>query len=56
MTPCKKEHRPRQNNFGVSWCIDCGRLMDKPAPKKLTAIKINGQFVSLTKLNERKTK
>lgn len=28
-------HIIRDNNFGVTWCVSCGRLFTKPANKKL---------------------
>lgn len=24
---CNKQHKPRQNKFGVIWCIRCGKLL-----------------------------
>ena len=34
---CKKEiHIRRDNKFGVTWCIRCGRLFNNPCGKKLT--------------------
>ena len=29
---CNKQHKPRQNNFGVTWCIRCGKLLSGDAP------------------------
>ena len=29
---CNKQHKPRQNKFGVTWCIRCGRLLNGDAP------------------------
>lgn len=28
---CNKQHKPRQNNFGVTWCIRCGKLLSGDA-------------------------
>jgi hypothetical protein len=34
---CKNEnHVQRDNAFGVTWCIRCGRLFNKPSDKPLT--------------------
>lgn len=34
---CKNNnHIRRDNKFGVTWCIRCGRLFTKPCGKKLT--------------------
>lgn len=36
MKDCKdNEHIIRDNDFGVTWCIKCGRLFTKPCGKKL---------------------
>jgi hypothetical protein len=33
---CKNEkHKPRDNKFGVTWCVLCGRLFTKPSGKDL---------------------
>lgn len=29
---CNKQHKPRQNRFGVTWCIRCGKLLTGDAP------------------------
>ena len=29
---CNKQHKPRQNKFGVTWCIRCGKLLSGDAP------------------------
>ncbi len=29
-------HKIRDNAYGVTWCIKCGRLMTKPCGKQLT--------------------
>jgi hypothetical protein len=28
---CNKQHKPRQNKFGVIWCIRCGKLLSGDA-------------------------
>lgn len=28
-------HKSRNNKFGVTWCVKCGRLFTKPAEKDL---------------------
>jgi hypothetical protein len=28
-------HKPRDNKFGVTWCVRCGRLFSKPCGKDL---------------------
>ncbi len=34
---CKNEiHVKRDNDFGITWCIRCGRLFTKPSNKKIT--------------------
>ena len=34
---CKNEkHVRRDNIFGITWCIRCGRLFTKPSGKELT--------------------
>ena len=34
---CKNEkHVRRDNKFGITWCIRCGRLFTKPSGKELT--------------------
>ena len=34
---CKNEnHVIRDNKFGITWCIRCGRLFTKPSNKNLT--------------------
>lgn len=36
MSECKNEkHKPRDNKFGVTWCVRCGRLFTKPSGKPL---------------------
>ena len=48
MEDCK--HVRRDNNFGVTWCIKCGRLFNKPCGKKLTkADLINATDIRLKK-------
>lgn len=33
---CKpNEHKRRDNKFGVTWCVKCGRLFTKPSGKEL---------------------
>lgn len=29
------KHKPRDNKFGVTWCVKCGRLFKKPSNKPL---------------------
>ncbi len=29
------KHKPRDNRYGVTWCIKCGRLFTKPCGKPL---------------------
>lgn len=29
---CNKQHKPRQNKFGITWCIRCGKLLNGDAP------------------------
>jgi hypothetical protein len=29
------KHKPRDNTFGVTWCIKCGRLFTKSSGKPL---------------------
>ena len=31
----KGEHKFRDNDFGITWCIVCGRLATKPCGKPL---------------------
>lgn len=32
---CKNEkHIKRDNDFGITWCVRCGRLFNKPSGKK----------------------
>lgn len=31
-------HKIRDNKFGVTWCIKCGRLMTKPCDRKITKV------------------
>lgn len=34
---CKNDkHARRDNDFGVTWCVRCGRLYNKPVGRKLT--------------------
>jgi len=34
---CKNEkHVIRDNKFGITWCIRCGRLFTKPSEKPIT--------------------
>jgi hypothetical protein len=37
------KHKPRDNSFGVTWCIRCGRLFNKPCgiPLKESEIECN---------------
>lgn len=36
MKECKtNEHKRRDNEFGVTWCVKCGRLFTKPSGKPL---------------------
>ena len=36
MNNCKpNEHIQRDNKFGVTWCVKCGRLFTKPCGKPL---------------------
>lgn len=44
---CVLEHEARINKYGVSWCIECGKLMPNDAKKPLDKIKINGVFVPI---------
>lgn len=33
---CKNDnHRPRNNKYGITWCVKCGRLFTKPCEKDL---------------------
>ena len=33
---CKADkHKARDNKFGVTWCVRCGRLFTKPCGKEL---------------------
>lgn len=33
---CKNEkHKPRNNKLGITWCVLCGRLFNKPCDKDL---------------------
>lgn len=33
---CQNEkHKPRDNKLGVTWCVRCGRLFNKPCGKEL---------------------
>jgi len=33
---CKQDkHKPRNNKFGITWCVNCGRLFTKPCDKDL---------------------
>ena len=32
---CKEKCRPKDNRFGVTWCVKCGKLFTKPSGKKL---------------------
>ena len=35
-TNCAKgKHRLRDNDFGITWCVDCGILSTKPSNKPL---------------------
>lgn len=29
---CNNQHKPRQNKFGVTWCVRCGKLINGDAP------------------------
>lgn len=29
------KHKPRDNKYGVTWCVKCGRLFTKPCGKPL---------------------
>ena len=29
------KHKPRDNSFGITWCVRCGRLFTKPSGIKL---------------------
>lgn len=30
---CKQgKHKLKENNFGITWCVVCGYLFNKPAP------------------------
>ena len=32
MKECKQDnHKARDNKFGVTWCVKCGRLFTKPS-------------------------
>lgn len=31
----EEKHKPRDNRFGVTWCVRCGRLFTKPSGKPL---------------------
>jgi len=36
MKECKdNKHKRRDNKFGVTWCVKCGRLFNKPSGKPL---------------------
>lgn len=30
MKDCKDKHKIRDNAFGVTWCVNCGRLFTTP--------------------------
>jgi ribosomal protein L37AE/L43A len=30
------KHKTRDNKFGITWCLRCGRLFDKPCGKPIT--------------------
>ncbi len=32
-----ENHIRRDNNFGITWCIRCGRLFTKPCGTKITS-------------------
>lgn len=33
---CKNDkHKPRDNKFGITWCVRCGRLFTKQCGKPL---------------------
>lgn len=33
---CKNDiHKPRDNKYGITWCVRCGRLFNKPCEKEL---------------------
>lgn len=34
MKDCKSDkHQQRDNSFGITWCVKCGRLFTKPCGK-----------------------
>jgi hypothetical protein len=36
MKDCKEnEHKPRDNKFGITWCVKCGKLFIKTCGKEL---------------------
>lgn len=36
LSECKNDkHKPRNNKFGITWCVKCGRLFNKPGEKDL---------------------
>ena len=35
METCKIKCKPRDNSFGVTWCVKCGKLFTKPCGKPL---------------------
>jgi hypothetical protein len=38
-TECKPNKcKQRDNKFGVTWCVICGKLFSKPCGKKLTEL------------------
>lgn len=37
MKECDSDkHQQRDNKFGVTWCVKCGRLFTKPCNKQLS--------------------
>jgi hypothetical protein len=42
------KHKPRDNKLGVTWCVRCGRLFNKPCGKDLlesdkVVVKVNSE-------------
>lgn len=33
---CKDKHYRRDNKYGITWCLRCGRLFTKPSGREIT--------------------
>jgi len=49
------KHKPRNNRFGVTWCVNCGRLFTKPCDKDLLQLEIKNINLSKKQENDKES-